>query len=179
MESAPEGRAARRAALVEPIADHLLAHGLMGSGLRSLAQAAGTSDRMLLYYFRDKEDLLDAALGVVAARLTAELAAATRGPLPFDALLPAMAHALLADRMWPYMRLWLEMASLAAGGDPMCRRLGEALGRGFLAWGESQLSPADPATRAGEAARLFAIMEGLVLLKSLGLDDVVAQAIRP
>ncbi|WP_448580508.1 hypothetical protein [Thermaurantiacus sp.] len=68
---------------------------------------------------------------------------------------------------------------LPAHGDPLCRRLGEALGRGFLARGEAQLGADDPATRAKEAARRFALMEGLVLLKSLGLDDVVAAAIGP
>lgn len=179
MDSSSPARTLRRNALIGALADHLLAHGLAGSGLRALARAAGTSDRMLLYYFRDKEELLEAALGEVAARLTGELAAATGGPLPPGALRMRIASFLLEERLWPYMRLWLEVASRAASGDPLCRRMGEALGRGFLAWGESQLDCTDDAVRGLEAARLLAMIEGLVLLKSLGLDDVVATAIRP
>jgi AcrR family transcriptional regulator len=179
MDSSAESRDERRKALVVSAADHLLLHGFAASGLRALARAAGTSDRMLLYYFRDKEELLEAALAHIAGQLTLELAAAADGKLPVDALSRRIARRLLDDRLWPYMRLWLEMASRAAHGDPLCRRLGEALGRGFLAWGEAQLESADDAARAGEAARLFAMIEGLVLLKSLGLDDVVAAAIGP
>ena len=47
----------RRGELLDRMAAHLLAHGLEGANLRPLARAAGTSDRMLLYYFADKEEL--------------------------------------------------------------------------------------------------------------------------
>ena len=74
------------------MADHLLAAGLTGVNLRALAAAAGTSDRMLLYYFTDKDELLAATLACIAARLTAKLdAAVTAGDLlRFAALLPAV-----------------------------------------------------------------------------------------
>ncbi|MCB0035085.1 MAG: helix-turn-helix transcriptional regulator, partial [Anaerolineales bacterium] len=44
---------------VERIANHLLAEGLNKTGLRLLAEVAGTSDRMLIYYFGSKDALLD------------------------------------------------------------------------------------------------------------------------
>src|SRR6187200_3709684 len=49
--SSAGGRTARRAE-----------HGLIGLTLRPLAAAIGTSDRMLLYHFRDKDDLLATVL---------------------------------------------------------------------------------------------------------------------
>ena len=60
----------RRAAILERIADHILANGLSASSLRPLAKAAGTSDRMLLYYFADKAEIITAALGVVMQPLS-------------------------------------------------------------------------------------------------------------
>ena len=69
-------------ALIEKLADHMLAHGLIGSSLRPLAKAAGTSDRMLLYYFRDKEELLAATSQLIAARMTMMLAARQAPDLP-------------------------------------------------------------------------------------------------
>src|SRR6202034_1512844 len=66
-------RSDRRQAAIERMADHLLLEGLGAATLRPLAAAAGTSDRMLLYYFADKDDLLSATLHRLAARMTAQL----------------------------------------------------------------------------------------------------------
>ena len=57
----------RRDALIDRLADHMLAIGIGASSLRTLAKAAGTSDRMLLYYFRDKDELVAATLERIAA----------------------------------------------------------------------------------------------------------------
>jgi AcrR family transcriptional regulator len=48
----------RRQQLAEGATDYVLEHGLLGLSLRPLAAALGTSDRMLLYHFRDKDDLV-------------------------------------------------------------------------------------------------------------------------
>ena len=58
-------RDARREVVIERLAAHLLEHGLSRTSLRQLASAAGESDRMLLYYFADKAELL----GAVVTRL--------------------------------------------------------------------------------------------------------------
>ena len=84
---------------------------------------------------------------------------------------------MLADAMWPYMRLWLEIASLAARGDAFYRSVGEQIARGFLAWGASQLDSANETERAADAATLLIMTEGMVLLKSVGLDDVCRQVV--
>jgi len=165
-------KADRRAAILQRLADHMLEHGLAASSLRPLARAVGTSDRMLLYYFADKDELFAATLEVVAARLVALLSASAGPPLPYAPLLARLGTLLLDDTLWPFMRLWLELASRAAGGDALARRVGEQLGRGFLVWVEAQLASGDQ----GQAARLMAIVEGMVVLKSLGLDDIAADA---
>jgi AcrR family transcriptional regulator len=106
----------RHAVLVGALADHVLAHGLSASSLRPLAKAAGVSDRMLLYYFKDKAEVMAASLALIAQRLTVILDAAAGAPVPLAALRARLAPVLLADALWPYMRLWLEMAALAAQG---------------------------------------------------------------
>lgn len=172
--------AARREALLDRLADHVLAEGLQGLSLRPLAKAVGTSDRMLLYYFADKAELVAAVLERIAARLTARLAAGpTPAPMPRVSLQAELAAMLFTDEMWPYMRIWLEVASLAGRGEPLFRQLGEAIGRGFLAWGTAWLDCPDETERAAEAARLMATIEGLLVLKSVGLDDVARLAVSP
>ncbi len=161
----------RRAEILERLADHVLAHGLSASSLRPLAKAAGTSDRMLLYYFADKAEMMTATLGVIAMRIMAAMEARKAAePLPFDLLLPIMLDAIVDDEMWPFMRVWLEIASLAANGDAFYRAVGEQLGRGFLAWGAAQIDAPSAAQQKKDAARMLVMAEGMVVLKSIGLD---------
>ncbi|MCA3750444.1 MAG: TetR family transcriptional regulator, partial [Phenylobacterium sp.] len=54
-------RAAQRQVVTERLAGHLLASGLSRTSVRQLAAAAQVSDRMLLYYFRDKAEALGEA----------------------------------------------------------------------------------------------------------------------
>ena len=54
----------RRAELADAATDHVLEHGLIGLSLRPLAASLGTSDRMLLYHFQDKDDLVATVLRV-------------------------------------------------------------------------------------------------------------------
>src|SRR6187455_705660 len=58
------GMGDRRHVLAEEATDYVLEHGLIDLSLRPLAAALGTSDRMLLYHFRDKLDLVATILRV-------------------------------------------------------------------------------------------------------------------
>ena len=167
----------RRAAIIDRLADHVLAHGLADASLRRLAVAAQASDRMLLYYFPDKAAIIAAVLARVAERLTVVLDAHTGSVLlPFHTLLATLQALLSSDAVWPYLQLFLEVAALAGRGDPVARDVGEQLGRNFLAWGAAQLdSKAD--RRAHEAAQLLVMVEGMMVLKSLGLADVNIDAV--
>ncbi len=169
----------KRTVLITKLADHLLAHGLIGSSLRPLARAAGTSDRMLLYYFRDQEDLLAATSQHIAAQLTMMLAQ-RQAPalLDEDALVAHLISVLGEDAYWPYMRLWLEMASRAAGGDVFFKTIGSQIGRGFFLWVGSQLAEQDTQVKASQAARVMRATEGWLFLKSIGLDDINALALK-
>ncbi len=169
--------AERRAAILEQITDHIVANGLSTASLRPLAKAASISDRMLLYYFADKAEIMTAVLQVVAHRITVLLAQHIGSiPQPIAVLRPRLIAVVLADEMWPYMRLWLEIAALSAQGDAFYRDVGEQIARGFLAWGLMQLESENPEQRSIDAAQLLVMIEGAALLKGVGLEDVCAQA---
>src|SRR5579871_5560028 len=163
-------REARREATLDTLADHMLAHGLGGSSLKALAAAAGTSDRMLLYYFTDKDDLLAAALGRIAARMTAlmDVALPPSTRLPYAQLLEALGAALRSPGLRPYMSLWLELAAVAArGGEPHLAVAGR-IADGFLAWGAAHLATPPGVDPKAEAARLLATIDGMLLLDAVG-----------
>lgn len=174
--SDPSPKDHRRAALLDALSDHLLAHGLAGSPLRALARAAGTSDRMLLYYFADRDELLGAVLDHIAGRLTTMLAGADPTPRPWTALLRELAAQVRTPLLRPYLRLFLDLAAAAGRGEEPHRTAAGRIGRGFVAFAAARLDPAegDPVARA---ALLLATLDGLMLLDGAGLETEVAAAL--
>ena len=170
----------KRADIIERLTAYVLAQGLSASSLRPLAKAAGTSDRMLLYYFPDKPALIAAVLEEVAARMITLLEAVKAPePVPAEVLEARLLPMVLDPAVWPFMQLWLEMAAQAARGDEACARVGEGIARGFVAWLEAQLDLADASSRSAAALRLLMTIEGGVLLKSLGLGEGIAAIAAP
>jgi len=169
----------RREAAIERIADHLLSEGLGAATLRPLAAAVGTSDRMLLYYFADKEELLTATLARIAARMTAQLdAAIPAGPRsPFSVLLEQVWAAMASESLRPFMPLWLELASGAARGLQPHLDISGQIADGFLGWVASRLQPDGDGEPSSLAPLFMASIEGLYLLKAIGRGAVVESAI--
>lgn len=168
----------RRAEIIQRLTDYVLTEGLSAASLRPLAKAAGISDRMLLYYFTDKAEIITAVLEQISARLVGLMSErAASVPLPLEDLRRQLSALLFEDALWPYMRIWLQVAARAAMGDAFYRGVGEQIGRGFLDWGKMQLKAESAAQLEVDAARLLVSMEGMLFLKSIGLDDVNAKAL--
>lgn len=92
----PRGEARRRA-LLERVTDDLAVNGLVDFSLRRAARAAGTTHKVLLYYFDGVEDLLaQAVFALRERRISNALIAAAREP----------DRGTLADRVravWPIL----------------------------------------------------------------------------
>lgn len=163
----------RRSGIASAVADHLLEVGLGDAGLRALAKAAGLSDRMLLYYFKTKDEVLEAALRVVAERMAVLLAlVGGEDPerAPPAALLAGLAPMIKAEAVRPYLRLTLQLSAAAASGDGLLRRIGGELVDLFVDWVSARLD-VPPSDRRGTALLLLATVDGLALLDSLGRAD--------
>ena len=164
---------AKREQIIERLADYLLAEGLGAASLRPLAEAAGTSDRMLLYYFRDKDELMAATLAHGAARLTALLGAAMddarRPPAALERDLMAM---VMGAEIWPFMCLWFEIAAIAARGDPVYLAVGGGIAAGFRQWIADRLAIDDPVERDAAALRLMMTVDGALLLRGVGMTGL-------
>jgi AcrR family transcriptional regulator len=166
----------RRRDALEHMADYVLREGLRGASLRPLAAAAGTSDRMLLYYFADKNDLIAATLHHVMARLGG-LLGQTLTPaalLPFCDLLPAIWKVVQSPALRPYNQLWLELAALAARGEEPFRAVAGRIADGFRDWMGARLKVDREQDRAPLAAALLTTIEGLVVLDAVGRGDAAA-----
>jgi AcrR family transcriptional regulator len=159
---------ARRDALVDRVADYLLANGLDAGTLRPVARAVGTSDRMLLYYFPDKQALIAAAVARLSDRLLAVLDSVPATAQPPDTIALELETAARDPALAPYLALWLDIATRASRGDLFWRAQGQAIGQGFLAFIAARLDLPE-AERPAAARALLAQVEGGIVLAALGL----------
>ncbi len=146
----------------------------MGGGEPSpLAKAAGTSDRMLIYHFGNKEtlvrDLLGYVAGVYASALEMALAAQHGEGRPATRQ-ECFARILAQGRqpgMQPFMVLWWEIVAGSARGVPGYAEAAEAMITDQLAWLEGQMPEDDP-DPAGGARYLLTLLEGTLMLGTVG-----------
>jgi AcrR family transcriptional regulator len=113
----------RRQAWAQLATDYVHAHGLIGLSLRPLAAVLGTSDRMLLYHFGSKDELVADVLRTSNERSVAEVAA-----LAPSADLRSAVHDLWAvSENDQCNRLYVEAAALGMfGRDPYASVVREA-----------------------------------------------------
>jgi AcrR family transcriptional regulator len=159
--------ASARDRLLPRLAAHVLQHGLNDASLRPLARAAGTSDRMLVYHFGTKDNLIAALLthlGGDFARLLSGLTPAA-GFASADEAVAHLVRAQLSDEVADYLRLWLEIIAAAARGSEVHRRTGAAILSGLADWLAPRLPPAERAQVWETVARI----EGQLVLWSLGM----------
>lgn len=158
----------QRAQVVEALVPHILATGLSRASLRQLANAAGVSDRMLLYYFADKAEVLAAVMG----RLAGDMAARLEAALPAGERLPAAELAARAARVAtsaefsPFMRLCLEIIAAAARGAEPFEAVARQITGGFIDWIVQRLDAEGDPDPAGTAAAILALVDGLALVEA-------------
>lgn len=149
----------------------MLAEGLSNTSLRSLAAAADTSDRMLLYYFSDKNDLMVSAFECFVQRLSARLSEMLpTGRQPFDLLLERMWNLLKAPEYEPYLRIWYDALGHASQGEELYRSMTNRVVNVWLEYFEARLD-APPRLRRDQVAALVAAACGLVMMRYIGRAD--------
>jgi AcrR family transcriptional regulator len=111
-QSAPS----KREQLLERIVDHVLQHGIADLTLRDLAAGVGSNNRMLLYYFDSRDELMHTALRAAVGRFPAM--AGLLGLLDDDARpvaerLQTAWLAISAPENLPFHRLFFQVFGLA------------------------------------------------------------------
>jgi AcrR family transcriptional regulator len=155
----------RRATTLAAATDYVLDHGLAGLSLRPLAAALGTSTRMLLYDFGNKEELIMAVLAEARRRESALLTAhleATRASAP--QLVRVIWEWLSSPEQAPFLRVFFEVYVQAMNqpeayserGRPMVTDWLDQFGSVFV------LSPTD-GDDTGAATLVIAAVRGLAL----------------
>ena len=146
---------ARREKFAEAATDYVLEHGLVGLSLRPLAAELGTSDRMLLYHFDGKDDLVATVLRVSNDRSVAEIRALSPAPDVRTAVLDLWA-AVTSPRLDRCQRMYAEAAALGLfGREPYATVVHEANEVWIAAVGEHLVASGMPAGLARRAVVLL------------------------
>lgn len=166
---------AKRATLTEKLADIVLAEGLDALSLRPAAARLGTSDRMLLYYFSTKAELMAEVLTCLTDRFAAWLDATSEGKRVAPNQMIGHALGLIGrSDAKPYLSFWFEVAARAARGDAEYRPSAGKIAEGWNDWIVRTVEfPSGVAARAA-AAMMLAIVNGIALLEATAPDVAAA-----
>lgn len=132
-----------------------------------LAKRLGISDRIIVYYFPSKDELITEILLVLESKLQESLVTTLSTP-PADhlALLRAVWPMLARRDADPVFALFFEAAGLAAAGREPYRTIVPQLVDGWIGWAADLLG-GTPARRRREAAAAIATIDGLLILRQL------------
>ncbi|MEM9706612.1 MAG: TetR/AcrR family transcriptional regulator [Pseudomonadota bacterium] len=168
----------QRAQATKALASHILENGLAQTSLRQLAAAAGVSDRMLLYYFEDKTEALTAALGAIAAEMTAALATVIPEGEKLSAgeLFEKLSALTMSAKFKPYMRISMEMIAASNDESAPYGAISNSIATGFLHWIAGNLVSDAGSDTNGDAAAILALLDGLIVLSICAGDDTALLA---
>lgn len=155
-----------------------VAEGLSRLSFGRVAARLGTSDRVVVYYFPSKDDLIGAVLVALGVQLQEALEPTLTSPAAdhvalVRAVWPALAHPG-AD---PVFALYFESLGLAASGREPYRSLIRVLFAGWIDWSVGYLTGTSERRRA-EAEAAVALLDGLLLLRQMAGPEAADRAAR-
>ena len=164
MDEQPGGARAR---LLDAVIEHFTTEGLADQSLRRIAEAVGSSHRMLLYHFGSKDGLLLEVVREVEARTQVRLAAqADDAGSETDVLIRRMWAYLADPTQGDFERLFFALYGRALQGDESIRPL---LNDDIARWLDTNVALSAPLGVPPEVARTHARL-GLAVVRGLLLD---------
>ena len=143
-----------------------------------VAKRLGISDRVVVYYFPSKDDLVSEVLLSLGGQLQQTLAPAFATPQADHVALARAAWPLLARPATdPVFALFFEANGLAAAGRDPFRSVVPQLVEAWIAWAAGLIQGTARQRRA-EAETAIAVIDGLLLLRQLAGPAAAARAAR-
>jgi AcrR family transcriptional regulator len=161
------GSGEAKARLLDAVILHFTTNGLADQSLRRIAEAVGSSHRMLLYHFGSKDGLLLEVVREVEARTQSVFAAIGDAAAPerVDELIRQMWHYVADPAVGDFERLFFALYGRALQGDAALRPL---LRDDVETWVRANVSVA--ATGVPEAVARAHARLGLAVTRGLLLD---------
>jgi AcrR family transcriptional regulator len=151
-------------------------HGLSQMTFGRVAKHLGINDRIVVYYFPTKDDLVGEVLMALGAQLQETLVPSFSSP--------ADDHVAMVKAAWPVLArpesdavfsLFFEANGLAAARREPYRTLVTGLVNAWIEWASGFITGA-PARRRSEAEAAIAVIDGLLLLRQLAGPEAADRA---
>lgn len=151
-------------------------HGLSQLTFGRVAKRLGISDRIVVYYFPTKDDLIGEVLYAMGAELQATLAPTLTTPAADHLELLRTAWPILARvESDPVFALFFEAGGLAAAGREPFRTLVPQLMQAWIEWA-AEFVEGTRTRRRAEAEAAIAMLDGLLLVRQLAGPEVADRA---
>ena len=165
---------AAREELLARVMDHVAAHGLSDASLREIADAVGTSHRMLNYHFGGRAGLVAAIVEAMEARQREALRTLAEGATSPTEVMRAQWSELSRPELAPFVRLFFEVAALALHGRPGTEGFLADLTEPWLALAGGLAADLDAEVSADELRLGVAVVRGLLLDATASGDPAAA-----
>lgn len=160
--------------LLSALTQYVLNNGLSQATLRPLAKAANTSDRLLIYHFTNKENLISELLIHISEDFADKLSSQipTQTLYSEEILIKNIIIMIRTENFRPYIRIWLEIIAGAGQQRPGFLKAGKSIADIFMNWISQRHKDG-----MDIAPKIFALIEGLITLDALGRSDIVDKII--
>lgn len=168
-----------KARFLEGMAAYVLEHGLNTASLRPLARAAGTSDRMLIYHFTSKDQLVAELLQYLSDDMAEKLDLALP-PKRAETMQQCMEHILVllrTEEFGRYLRLWLDILAQAGQGHADHKETGKKMIDSYLSWLKNHV-PLDTPDPDKTVSLMLTLIDGIIVLDTLEKGDVADLAVK-
>jgi AcrR family transcriptional regulator len=157
--------------------DIALTEGVSAVNFGRVAKKLGISDRMVVYYFPNKTDLINTVVFEIGLQLQTMLESAF-GPEPLEPLeLMRRAWPVLStDAVTPMFDGFFEIIGLASVGKSPYNDLAPLLLNGWIEWLVPRVKSTDPVQQRAIAASVVAQLDGLLMVRRISGANVALLA---
>lgn len=168
----------KKQSIIENTADFILKNGLKNASLRNIAETLSTSNRMLLHYFKDKEEMMIETLLYITKNLINLLESFRFEKMSFANLMPYLYKALKMPEIKPYMQLCLELISFSSNNEEPYYSIARKIEDIFYNWIETAMIIEKNEDKDEQLSAALVVIEGFVVLNALNYDDKIEKAIK-
>ncbi|MEI7474486.1 MAG: TetR/AcrR family transcriptional regulator [bacterium] len=163
--------------IIKIIGEYILENGIKNASLKNLADAAKTSDRMLLHYFKDKEEMLTLTLTYITENFINLLEKTRTEKMPFYSLIPYLYKEMKETQIKPYIKLWIELIALSSKKEEPFYSISRQICNSFISWINTAIQVNNEEEKDQVSAIALATIEGFVILDALDYDCQIIKAI--
>lgn len=171
-----ENREAKRIFLIENTAKYVLKNGLYNLSLRPLAVYLNTSDRMLLHYFENKDELILLALQQILIDSIQLVRSSNIQKVPLKDFLKQLPDLISNEIYRPIFNVWLELATYQNTNIKLNQEYIENMVKLIHEWIYNSIEITDTDDGTGVCNFVFIIVEGMIFLNAYGLNKIITSS---